>query len=182
MFPAGQYFPHAKLLCGAGTLEFAAPTWPTVEGSSFDGRIWDPSNSEIPVEEIPSPAADPARWTKIGPFANGYDFFGDQSFWVIDAPGHCPGNLAALARTKTKSGELRWVLMGGDCFHCYWFVHYPHAPFGKGVRVTSTDSFHENEEEAREFIVQVAKLKEVEKDNVLVWLAHGETLEGVWQL
>jgi glyoxylase-like metal-dependent hydrolase (beta-lactamase superfamily II) len=41
------------------------------------------------------------------------DFFGDGSFWIIQAPGHMPGNLCACARLK--NGE--WVMLASDCCH-----------------------------------------------------------------
>jgi len=41
------------------------------------------------------------------------DFFGDGSFWVIQAPGHMSGNLCAAA--KLNNGE--WVLLASDCCH-----------------------------------------------------------------
>ncbi|KAK5464571.1 hypothetical protein LTS15_001133 [Exophiala xenobiotica] len=41
------------------------------------------------------------------------DFFGNGSFWVIQAPGHLTGNLIAAARLSTGI----WVIMAGDCCH-----------------------------------------------------------------
>ena len=35
---------------------------------------------------------------------------------IIDAPGHMPGNLAALAKIE-HHGELHWVLLASDCCH-----------------------------------------------------------------
>jgi glyoxylase-like metal-dependent hydrolase (beta-lactamase superfamily II) len=173
IFPAAQFFPNAKVLCGEGTLDWASKSCPSHADSTFE-------NSELPVEEIPLPRKAPEAWQRLGSFSNALDFFGDGSFWVIDAPGHCPGNLAALARVKRKDGQRKWVFLGGDCFHTSLFVTYPEAPFGKGVKDTPTDSYHENEEEAREIIRQTAELKKEEGDNVLIWIAHSDTLEDIW--
>lgn len=134
----------------------------------------------LPIEGIPSPASAPNNWQPLGPFKNAHDFFGDGSFWLVDAPGHCLGNMAALARVKRKDGVIKWAFLGGDCFHTPMFISYPDAPFGKGVQVTSTDSFHEDEKQAREIIKQAAELKKCEGENALIWLAHADVLEDAW--
>ena len=146
IFPAASFHPKARVLCGSGTLAFASASWPDSPESTFDGRIWDIQKAELPIKELPSPAEAPEQWQQLGPYKHGHDFFGDGSFWLIDAPGHCPGNLAALARLRSTSGQVKWAFLGGDCFHCYHFVNYPEAPFGKGVSVVPTNTFHEHEE------------------------------------
>ncbi|OBS14971.1 hypothetical protein FPOA_14005 [Fusarium poae] len=182
VFPAASFHPNAKYLSGKGCFEYATPCWPTEIDGGFDGRVWDPKISDLPIEEFSGPTEAPAKWRQLGPFKKAYDFFGDGSFWIIDAPGHCLGNLAALARFKNKFGQAKWAFLGGDCFHCPHFVQHPEAPFGKGSPLTLTGSLHENEEEAREIIKQTAELKKGEGNDVLVWIAHCDTLEGSWQL
>ena len=49
----------------------------------------------------------------FGPFPHAMDFFEDGSFWIIQAPGHMPGNLCAAARLE---GDV-WVVLGSDCCH-----------------------------------------------------------------
>lgn len=44
-----------------------------------------------------------------------YDFFGDGSFYLLDAPGHTIGHLAGLARTTTNPDTF--IFMGGDLCH-----------------------------------------------------------------
>ncbi|PFH55225.1 hypothetical protein XA68_10334 [Ophiocordyceps unilateralis] len=45
------------------------------------------------------------------------DYFGDGSFYLLDAPGHTVGHLCALARV-TSSPQSSFILMGGDgCHH-----------------------------------------------------------------
>lgn len=73
----------------------------------WDGRFFDPVNASERWETLSGP------WTAFGPFERAMDFFGDGSFWVIQAPGHMPGNLCAAA--KLQSDE--WVLLGSDCCH-----------------------------------------------------------------
>lgn len=53
------------------------------------------------------------EWQTFGPFKKAVDFLGDGSLWVIQAPGHMPGNLAAAA--MLYSGE--WVVLASDCCH-----------------------------------------------------------------
>jgi hypothetical protein len=114
------------------------------------------------IEGIPSPVSAPNNWQPLGLFENADDFFGDGSFCLIDAPGYCPGNMAALTRVKRKDGVVKRTFLGGDCFHTPRFISYPEGPFGKGVKVTSTDSFYEDEEQARELIKQAEELKKGE--------------------
>jgi hypothetical protein len=63
------------------------------------------------VEELPS--RDDKGWKPFGTFEKAWDLWGDGSFWIIDAPGHVAGNVAAAGRLE--NGE--WVVMGGDCAH-----------------------------------------------------------------
>ncbi|KIV92635.1 hypothetical protein PV10_03908 [Exophiala mesophila] len=182
IFPGGKYHPNATILCGRGTLDWASSMWPQVKDSTFDAHVWDPKLRDLPVEELKSPQEAPEEYQQVGPFKNCRDFFGDGSFWIVDAPGHCPGNLAGLARVKDKTGKTKWVFFGGDCFHCHHFVHHPEAPFGKGVKVTPNDTFHDDHEKAREIIRQVADLKKGEGEDALIWIAHVDTLEGVWTM
>ncbi|KAM3548220.1 hypothetical protein ARSEF4850_009539 [Beauveria asiatica] len=181
VYPMGSSFPNAKFLCGPGTLKAAAKSWPDHPDSFFDGRIWNPERAELPIEEIPTAKEAPAKWCRIGPFENGYDFFGDGSLWLVQAPGHFPGNLAALVRTKNRNGERRWVVLGGDCMHCYDLLHYPEAPFGKGISVTESGTLHEDEPAARETIRKIASLRKAYDGELFVWPAHVDCLEGVWE-
>lgn len=73
----------------------------------WDGQFFDPERAQERWKEFCGP------WRPFGPFEYALDFFGDGSFWVIQAPGHMPGNLCAAARLR--NGE--WVLLGGDCCH-----------------------------------------------------------------
>jgi len=63
------------------------------------------------VEEL-RPLSE-SGWKPFGPFEHAWDLWGDGSFWLINAPGHVAGNLAAAARLK--DGD--WIIMGGDCAH-----------------------------------------------------------------
>ncbi|PHH66299.1 hypothetical protein CDD81_7892 [Ophiocordyceps australis] len=180
VFPVGSYFPKAKVICGPGTLKFAEKSWPDYPDSTFDGRIWNPAKSELPIQELPDPKTAPGKWQPVGPFKHGYDFFGDGSFWVIDSPGHCPGHLSALVRTRDKHGKRRWIVLASDCMHCYDLLHSPEAPFGKALPFTATGSFHQDEDNARDMIRKMAAMRKTYGDELLVWPAHVDKLEQMW--
>ncbi|RII07489.1 hypothetical protein CUC08_Gglean008457 [Alternaria sp. MG1] len=72
----------------------------------WDGRFFDPEHSTEKWDELQG------EWRPFGPFERALDYFGDGSFWVLDAPGHMPGNMAAAARLQ--GGE--WVMLGSDCW------------------------------------------------------------------
>ncbi|KXS95281.1 hypothetical protein AC578_2582 [Pseudocercospora eumusae] len=55
---------------------------------------------------------DPSSWPPLGPFPHVLDFFGDASVYVVDMPGHLPGHVNLLCRTRE-----RWVMLCGDAFH-----------------------------------------------------------------
>lgn len=54
----------------------------------------------------------------IGSF-RAHDFFGDGSFYLLDAPGHITGHMAGLARTSHGHGDEpdTFILMGADTVH-----------------------------------------------------------------
>lgn len=73
----------------------------------WEPRFFDSSCANERFETLTGP------WVPFGPFERAMDFFKNGSFWIIDAPGHMPGNLCAAARLE--GGE--WVLLGSDCCH-----------------------------------------------------------------
>ncbi|KAL3485854.1 beta-lactamase-like protein [Aspergillus germanicus] len=105
--PVRNTFPNATVFFGPGTAEYCAPGHLANPSSPWDGRYFDPNRATERWETLKGP------WVPFGPFDRAMDFFGDGSFWVIQAPGHMPGNLCACARVET--GE--WVLLGSDCCH-----------------------------------------------------------------
>ncbi|KAK7446498.1 hypothetical protein CaCOL14_010907 [Colletotrichum acutatum] len=59
---------------------------------------------------------DKPSCVSIGPFT-AFDYFGDGSFYVVDAPGHSIGHIGAIARTTSNPDTF--VFMGSDsCHHC----------------------------------------------------------------
>jgi hypothetical protein len=90
-------FPNAKGYFGPGTFENCAPGHTTDPDPRWDGHLFDPVHRTENVSE------HSGTWTKFGSFEKALDFFGDKSLWVIQAPGHMPGNLICCCRIE--SGE-----------------------------------------------------------------------------
>ena len=103
--PIRDVFPNARAYFGPGTKAACAPGHMKDPSLQWDGRFFDPENSTEHWEELHG------RWEPFGPFEKALDYFGDGSFWILDAPGHMAGNVAAAARLQ--GGE--WVILGSDC-------------------------------------------------------------------
>ncbi|KAI0123380.1 beta-lactamase-like protein [Xylariales sp. AK1849] len=110
--PPKHEFPNAKIVFGPGTASHCSP------GHMLDGDIrpmvqWDSrffGDKSVQTEFFDELEG---RWTAWCSFDRAMDYFGDGSLWIMDAPGHMPGNLSACARLA--SGEQ--VLLSGDCCH-----------------------------------------------------------------
>jgi len=100
-------FPSStELVVGPGVRELSWPGWPT----NPDAAVLDSDIAGRTVREI-SFSANPL---KIGSF-DAFDFFGDGSFYLLDAPGHAKGHLCGLARTTANPASF--VFMGADACH-----------------------------------------------------------------
>ena len=116
-------FPHSTdLVVGTGVPAASWPGYPSNEGAAVldadaDGRV---------VREISFDGSD-SEWEsgkgsslKIGRF-DAFDYFGDGSFYLLDAPGHATGHMCGLARTASASAQDGWpssfVFMGADACH-----------------------------------------------------------------
>ena len=67
-------------------------------------------------------------WKPLGPFPHTLDLLGDNSIYIVSAPGHLPGHINLLCRTS----PTKWVYLGGDTFHDRgmltgekWITTYP---------------------------------------------------------
>ncbi|KAF1842780.1 Metallo-hydrolase/oxidoreductase [Cucurbitaria berberidis CBS 394.84] len=105
--PISDVFPNATAYFGPGTRSACSPGHLEEPNAQWDGRFFDPNHATERWEEVAG------TWAKFGPFNVAMDYFGDGSFWVIQSPGHMPGNLSAAARLRDGS----WVLLGSDCCH-----------------------------------------------------------------
>ncbi|KAK7191705.1 hypothetical protein PSPO01_02154 [Paraphaeosphaeria sporulosa] len=159
--PVRDAFSNATAYFGPGTKAGCAPGHLADPMAQWDGRFFDPERATERAEELGGP------WAPFGPFQKAMDFFGDGSFWVIQAPGHMPGNLCAAARLE--SGD--WVLLGSDCCHSRGILDGTHeiAQFCVPHR-QGTMSLHADIEAAKDTI---SKIRVLEKEHGFhVALAH----------
>ncbi|GME62245.1 uncharacterized protein LTHEOB_4515 [Neofusicoccum parvum] len=105
--PIRKAFPNATGFFGPGTKAFCAPGHLQDVSMQWDGSFFDPDNATESWAELEGP------WVPFGPFEKAMDFFGDGSLFIIQAPGHMPGNLCAAAHVSGGA----WVLLGSDCCH-----------------------------------------------------------------
>ncbi|KKK20297.1 hypothetical protein P175DRAFT_0439724 [Aspergillus ochraceoroseus IBT 24754] len=107
--------PSTDLVLGPGVKAFCWPAYP----SNPDSLVLDSDIQGRKVREIDF-AADSPQICKIGRF-NAFDYFGDGSFYLLDAPGHSLGHLCALARVTAgpdgDSDNSSFVFMGADACH-----------------------------------------------------------------
>lgn len=97
------------LVVGPGVKNAAWPGYPT----NSNGTVLDSDIAGRDVREI-SFNKDAAETVRFGPF-DAHDYFGDGSFYLLDAPGHSIGHLCGLSRVTTDPDTF--VFMGGDCCH-----------------------------------------------------------------
>lgn len=100
-------FPNAKFVIGNGAM--------SVLKNGLGGIA---SHQHFVPDTLPdersSELSDPKGndWKPLGPFPAALDLFNDGSVYVIDTPGHLPGHMNLLCRTKH-----RWLCLCGDAFH-----------------------------------------------------------------
>ncbi|KAH9935468.1 uncharacterized protein B0H18DRAFT_1101223 [Fomitopsis serialis] len=99
--------PTTALVVGAGTQAANRPGYP------LNPEAMLPESDFLGRDVIEIPFADDAP---IVAGLKGYDYFGDGSFYLLEAPGHCVGHMLGLART-TPSPSASWILMAGDAAH-----------------------------------------------------------------
>ncbi|KAL4868704.1 hypothetical protein BDV12DRAFT_209018 [Aspergillus spectabilis] len=98
--------PTTSLIVGPGVKNLAWPGYPSNETAAvLDSDILGRNVAEINFT---------SNACKIGRF-NAADYFGDGSFYILDAPGHSVGHLCALARVTSDADSF--VFMGGDAAH-----------------------------------------------------------------
>lgn len=97
--------PHTKLVVGPGVTASSWPGFPT----KGDAMVLDKDREGRRVEEVRFDSG-----LKIGRF-DALDYFGDGSFYLLDAPGHAAGHMCALARTTAEPPSF--VFMGADSCH-----------------------------------------------------------------
>lgn len=104
-----RFPPSTELVVGPGVRGASFPGFPTRD----DAIVLDADADGRKVREIVFDGR-----LKVGRF-EAFDFFGDGSFYLLDAPGHAQGHLCALARTTAgpTDGDQSFVFMGADACH-----------------------------------------------------------------
>ncbi|KAA8644049.1 hypothetical protein EYZ11_004471 [Aspergillus tanneri] len=102
--------PSTDLVVGPGVKALCWPAYPTQP----DSPVLDADAQGRNVREITF-SRDSPHVCRIGRF-DAFDFFGDGSFYLLDAPGHSVGHLVGLARVSA-TGPGSFVLMGADACH-----------------------------------------------------------------
>ena len=100
-------FPNARFVVGHGALDVLENGL----GAIASHQHFVPGT--LPADRA-SELSDPQGegWKPLGPFPSAFDLFSDGSVFVIDTPGHLPGHVNLLCRTKD-----RWIILCGDAYH-----------------------------------------------------------------
>nr|ANM86452.1 putative demethylase [Cladonia uncialis subsp. uncialis]AUW31230.1 putative homoserine lactonase [Cladonia uncialis subsp. uncialis] len=97
--------PSTELVVGPGVKASSWPGYPC----NLDASVLDSDAQGRVIREVRFDTG-----LKIGRF-DALDFFGDGSFYLLDAPGHAIGHMCALARTTALPASF--VFMGADACH-----------------------------------------------------------------
>ncbi|KAJ4982687.1 metallo-beta-lactamase superfamily protein [Stagonosporopsis vannaccii] len=112
-----RFAPHTELVVGPGFSDALVPGYPANENSP----ILETDYKDRPLRELDFTTA---ATVKLGRF-DALDYFGDGSFYLLNAPGHTVGHLCALARTTPTT----FIFMGGDaCHYCGEFRPTQYLP------------------------------------------------------
>ncbi|KAJ5747630.1 uncharacterized protein N7511_009326 [Penicillium nucicola] len=176
--------PSTNLVVGPG-LRSSWPGYPSNPASRvLDSDIKGRQLCEISFDHSP---------LKVGSF-DAFDYFGDGSFYLLNAPGHSIGHMCALARVTTSPDTF--VFMGADACHHPGVLRptkYRPLPSGQrsppGLSACATcpsagdEAFFQvssalTTDHARA-LETVEKIKELDaSDDVFVILAHDYSLRG----
>ncbi|KAK3045635.1 hypothetical protein LTR09_012801 [Extremus antarcticus] len=155
-------FPEAVILAGQGSKTASAPGWPVQPSSPFSSAVLQHPRFRELDDQLDNA-------TSVGPFAKAYDYFGDRSFFLVEAPGHMPGHIGALAFT----GENEWIFMGGDCCH-HRSLLVGSRPMSITCGPAGREGFHKDPGNANATIEKVRTLEQT--GHVLVALSHDSFL------
>ncbi|KAH0531138.1 hypothetical protein TsFJ059_000008 [Trichoderma semiorbis] len=101
-----RFPPSTQLIVGPGVKASSWPGYP----SNPDGVVLDSDAAGRVVREI----SFDNTGLQVGRF-DAFDYFGDGSFYLLNAPGHATGHMCALARTTVDPPSF--VFMGADACH-----------------------------------------------------------------
>ncbi|THH10032.1 hypothetical protein EW145_g1592 [Phellinidium pouzarii] len=100
-------FSSARFIVGGESRTLFQPGYPDNPKSVFPANL-------LPEDRTDFLNTNDDTWKPIGPFPNAFDYFGDGSLYIVDAPGHLPGHMNILARTSPDGG---WIYLAGDSAH-----------------------------------------------------------------
>ncbi|KAI3275302.1 hypothetical protein DTO003C3_1849 [Penicillium roqueforti] len=169
-----------ELVVGPGIRDSHWPGFPTnPDAINLNSDIQGRKVREISFERTEKEAI------KIGSF-DALDYFGDGSFYLLNAAGHSIGHIGALARVTTSPDSF--VFMGGDSCHHAGVLrpskylpcpsHSRHIPLSsESESVFTLSPVLPSDYDAA--LKTVDNIKELDAyDNVFLILAHDSTLKG----
>ncbi|KAI8986248.1 Metallo-hydrolase/oxidoreductase [Trametes punicea] len=153
-------FPNATFILGRDAKDLIAHSYPVDPDSVC-------LQSAVPLER--TLFLDEEFTQSIGPFPRAYDYFGDGSLYIIDAPGHLPGHINVLARTNATGS---WIYLAGDTAHDRRILTGEREVAVALQPDGHIRCIHDDKAQAEEHIRRVRTLLGVPK--VLVLLAHDD--------
>ncbi|RKL43249.1 hypothetical protein BFJ72_g4662 [Fusarium proliferatum] len=122
-------FPKSTFIVGNGSLDLLEGTSLALRGghSFFESDLLDPARTiqlsdpkqknVDKTEQFKSKGMIDGSWKPFGHLKSTVDLFQDGSLYIVDAPGHLPGHINLLARTREQDGRENWVYLAGDACH-----------------------------------------------------------------
>ncbi len=152
-------FTKSEFVVGGDTPKlFQGGTWPKNPDAFFSEAVLPPERTRYLGGDI--------NWQPIGPFPRAFDFYGDGSVYIIDAPGHLAGHINLLART---SADGAWIYLAGDTAH-HWNLVKGSSAIACGHPGHLDETAHQDKELAEQAIKRVRELMQLPRVRVL--LAH----------
>ena len=120
--------PKTQFIVGPGALDLlSGKTSLNIGSHSFFEKDLLPQDRTIELPE-PGRSSKPhqsgsllntSSWQPLSSFPHAIDLFGDDSIYIVNAPGHLPGHINLLARLSPD----RAVYLAGECLPRYPAVH-----------------------------------------------------------
>ncbi|KAI1113269.1 hypothetical protein F5Y14DRAFT_224427 [Nemania sp. NC0429] len=113
LYPADQF--NADELPALRTVELPPVPSPDNDFHEYYADKNAPAHTPTPAHtqaKVP-PLEKEWSWQPFAGFPRTIDFFGDQSVYIVDSPGHIYGHVNLLVCI----GEGKFVYLGGDCCH-----------------------------------------------------------------
>ncbi|KAL8674885.1 MAG: hypothetical protein Q9168_000688 [Polycauliona sp. 1 TL-2023] len=155
-------FPNSTtLVVGSGFKHHCQPAYPSNPSSA----ILDSDTRDRPVHELDFQKDNAGLF--VGRFP-AIDYFGDGSFYLLDAPGHAVGHICGLARVTSSPSSF--IFMGADACHHAALLRPNDEPF-----FMPSERAFPAQAEAKETLQKIMELDA--QENVFVVLAHDTSLE-----